>query len=65
MGLAADFGGGVVTRARSTSSSARVARLTLVNPPLNLVTRELLEAFEAALDDAARPPRPATSGPSS
>ena len=35
----------------------RVARLTLVNPPLNLVTRELLEAFGAALDalEAAEP----------
>ena len=27
----------------------RVVRLTIVNPPLNLVTRELLDAFEAAL----------------
>lgn len=35
----------------------RVARLTLVNPPLNLVTRELLEAFSVALDalEAAEP----------
>jgi enoyl-CoA hydratase/carnithine racemase len=35
----------------------RVARLTLVNPPLNLVTRELLEAFVAALNtlEAAQP----------
>ena len=35
----------------------RVAHLTLVNPPLNLVTRELLEAFEVALDalEAAEP----------
>lgn len=35
----------------------RVARLTLVNPPLNLVTRELLEAFSTALDalEAAEP----------
>ncbi len=35
----------------------RVAHLTLVNPPLNLVTRELLEAFALALDalEAAEP----------
>lgn len=35
----------------------RVAHLTLVNPPLNLVTRELLEAFEVALEalEAAEP----------
>lgn len=35
----------------------RVAHLTLDNPPLNLVTRELLEAFEAALGslEAAEP----------
>ena len=28
----------------------RVARLTLINPPLNLVTRDLIEELEAALD---------------
>jgi len=31
----------------------RVARLTLVNPPLNLVTRELLEELHAALETLA------------
>ncbi len=31
----------------------RVALLTLVNPPLNLVTRELLEEFAAALTTLA------------
>ena len=34
----------------------RVARLTLVNPPLNLVTRELLEALDLALDRLAGAP---------
>lgn len=32
----------------------RVARLTIANPPLNLVTAELLEAFGAALDRLER-----------
>jgi len=32
----------------------RVARLTIANPPLNLVTAELLEAFGAALDQLER-----------
>jgi enoyl-CoA hydratase len=34
----------------------RVARLTLVNPPLNLVTRELLEALDLAIDRLAVAP---------
>lgn len=34
----------------------RVARLTLVNPPLNLVTRELLQALDVALDRLASAP---------
>jgi enoyl-CoA hydratase/carnithine racemase len=34
----------------------QVARLTLVNPPLNLVTRELLEALDLALDRLAVAP---------
>jgi enoyl-CoA hydratase len=34
----------------------RVARLTLVNPPLNLVTRELLEALDLALGRLAVAP---------
>jgi enoyl-CoA hydratase/carnithine racemase len=33
-----------------TLELGRVARLELVNPPLNLVTRELLDALSAALD---------------
>ena len=37
---------------RRRSSSGAVARLTIVNPPLNLVTRELLEAFGVALGHA-------------
>ena len=43
----------------------RVARLTLVNPPLNLVTRELLEALDVALERARGGAAPATSEPSS
>jgi enoyl-CoA hydratase/carnithine racemase len=35
---------------------ARVALLTLVNPPLNLVTRELLEALDEAIDQLAVAP---------
>jgi enoyl-CoA hydratase len=34
----------------------RVARLTLVNPPLNLVTRELLEALDLAIERLAVAP---------
>jgi len=34
----------------------RVARLTLVNPPLNLVTRELLEALDLAIGQLAVAP---------
>ncbi len=43
--------------ARIDLQLGRVARLTIVNPPLNLVTRELLEAFGVALDtlEAAAP----------
>ena len=36
-------------RPRIDLQLGRVARLTIANPPLNLVTRELLEAFEDAL----------------
>ena len=37
---------------RSSSSSGRVARLELVNPPLNLVTQELLDELGVALATA-------------
>ena len=48
MGLAADFGGRVVSGLVALELG-RVAHLELVNPPLNLVTRELLEELDAAL----------------
>ena len=40
---------GPAPAARIDLELGRVARLTIVNPPLNLVTQELLEAFEIAL----------------
>ncbi len=52
MGLAADFGGDFVSELVSLELG-RVARLELVNPPLNLVTQELLEALSAALSTLA------------
>ena len=48
MGLAADFGAGGVTELVELELG-RVARLELVNPPLNLVTRALLDELDAAL----------------
>ncbi len=43
----------------------RVTHLELVNPPLNLVTQELLEAFDVALIDARGRRPPTTSARSS
>jgi enoyl-CoA hydratase len=45
-----------VTGALIDLQLGRVARLTLVNPPLNLVTRELLEGLDLALDRLAAAP---------
>ena len=48
MGLAADFGAHIVS-GLVVLELGRVAHLELVNPPLNLVTRDLLEELDAAL----------------
>ena len=60
MGLAADFGAGVMSGLIALELG-RVASLELVNPPLNLVTRELTEALARGAGPPRRPPT--TSAP--
>ena len=57
MGLAADFAAVGHVTGLVELTLGRVARLTLVNPPLNLVTRELLDELNEALAqlEAAEP----------